>query len=99
MSEVSEAVARAVRNSMPTPAAILQELALAVANALPHQQAILQELSAPMADIVSAMTRPSVLYRPTLTKVGSVWFATYGAFHVAAPSPAQAMFGFDQAWI
>lgn len=54
-------------------------------------------------DLVSAYTRPSVLYRPTLSKDGDKWIALYGedlqsGVVGTGPTPAVAMQDFDEAW-
>lgn len=50
------------------------------------------------------MQRPSVLYRPTLTRDGNMWWAHYGDHFPEGVSgfgetPAAAMRAFDEAWL
>jgi len=47
--------------------------------------------------------RPSVLFRPALSRDGNQWCALYGASLIEGvagfgDTPSQAMFAFDQAW-
>ncbi len=47
--------------------------------------------------------RPSVLFRPTLTKDGDTWIALYGenlqtGISAHGATPAAAMYAFDEAW-
>lgn len=55
------------------------------------------------AQIHGELTRPSVLYRPSLTHDGTQWRAVYGEEHGAGitgegDTPEAAMRAFDQAW-
>ena len=55
------------------------------------------------AQIHGELTRPSVLYRPSLTHDGTQWHALYGAtledgIAGAGDTPEAAMRAFDQAW-
>lgn len=65
-----------------------------------HARAIIQQ---EFCIAASELTRPSVLYRPTLSVDGDQWFALYGAdiqSGVAGfgSTPAEAMSAFDAAW-
>ena len=62
-----------------------------------------QEISVAAANIADAMTRPSVLYRPTRMADGTMWMVLYGpdlAVGVAGfgETPDAAMKAFDDAW-
>ncbi len=51
----------------------------------------------------SEMERPSVVYRPRLTKDGNAWIALYGenlqeGVVGCGDTPAKAMYAFDEAW-
>ena len=54
-----------------------------------------------MSKITEAATRPSVLYRPTLSFDGTVWTASYGAGRSVSgigSTPQEACDAFDAAW-
>lgn len=57
-----------------------------------------------MAEFVQAMTRPSIIYRPTITKCGCedgrnfYWQANYCDVVGVGGSPEEAMTNFDLAW-
>lgn len=55
------------------------------------------------ADAASEQLRPSVVFRPTLSRDGNAWCALFGAnLHEGVAgfgaSPAEAMYDFDNAW-
>lgn len=45
------------------------------------------------------MTRPSVLFRPVLSKTATAWKAVYGEFQVFGTTPAMTMSNFDAQWV
>lgn len=53
--------------------------------------------------VATEQTRPSALYRPTLTQDGNAWLAVYGDFPTGVvgcgDTPAAAMADFDAAWL
>lgn len=49
--------------------------------------------------IVMEMSRPSVLYRPILTKTAKTWKVTYSEFQSFGATPEIAMRNFDIEWL
>lgn len=63
-----------------------------------HFNQIVQEVSAACITIATELTRPSVLYRPSLRRIPIGWQAKFGGVMVTGMSPAAAMELFDKAW-
>ena len=49
-------------------------------------------------NVAYEMQRPSVLFRPTITKYGNAYMATYGDIKGIGDSANEAMRNFDEAW-
>lgn len=101
MSDNYQAVYDAVRSQVPgcDTSSVLTEAA-ARAFDISHVTSLAVES---ITSVSNALTRPSAVYRPKLTKDGDMWIALYGSNLQSGvcgcgETPEKAMAEFDKAW-